>query len=318
MGPAEQVQAALVARLFFVDGHNKSDIARQLDISRFKVAEILEAAREQGIVRIEIALPSDIDADLSERLHAEYGLRHAIVVAAPDRDVPSLRDQIGSAAARLLEEICREDDVLGIGWGRTLDAMADRLEYLPGCDVVQMTGVVGSVPQTSVDLVRRIGEVAQGRAFPIFAPLFYADLETLRGILRQPAIAAAVRRFGSITTAVVAIGSWDPPDSRVYEALPPTDRAELYDLGARAELCGSLIDEHGGVLPTPLSDRTLAIDLQQLAQADQVIGVAGGASKTHAIQAVLRSGILTGLVTDADVARSLLRSDDGHKAEGGQ
>ena len=66
-----QVVATVVAaRRYFLDGASKSEIAEELGISRFKVARLLEAARRDGIVRIEIGTPSDIDVELSTELTA--------------------------------------------------------------------------------------------------------------------------------------------------------------------------------------------------------------------------------------------------------
>jgi DNA-binding transcriptional regulator LsrR (DeoR family) len=306
MGPVEQVRAALVSRRFFLEGKAKTEIAEEFGISRFKVAQILEDAREQGIVRIQVSLPAKLDLDLSAELRRAFGLHHALVVTTPESDVATLREQLGRTAAGLLTEITHEDDVLGVGWGRTLDKMADALESLAGCDVVQMTGVVGLVPQTSVELARRIASIAGGRAFPIYAPLFYDDAATLASIGRQPAIESALRQFANITIAIVAIGSWDPPDSRVYEAMAPAERDSLKAMGARAEICASFVDDEGNTVPAPLSDRTLAINLEQLRHAREIVGVAGGWRKTAAIRAVLVGRHVTSLVTDAAVACNLL------------
>ena len=45
MGPSEVVLAARVARLHFLDDRSKVDIAAQLGISRFRVARLLDTAR---------------------------------------------------------------------------------------------------------------------------------------------------------------------------------------------------------------------------------------------------------------------------------
>jgi len=55
--PSEVVLAARVARQFYLEGVSKVDIADQLGISRFRVARLLDSARESGLVRIEIGLP---------------------------------------------------------------------------------------------------------------------------------------------------------------------------------------------------------------------------------------------------------------------
>ena len=80
-GPAQLVLAATVARRYYVDGRSKVEIADELDISRFKVARLLDQALATGLVRIEIGHPGSIDTDLSSRLRGQLGLRTAIVVS---------------------------------------------------------------------------------------------------------------------------------------------------------------------------------------------------------------------------------------------
>lgn len=224
--PVELVRAATVARRFFIEGRSKSQIAEELGLSRFKVARILDQARQSGLVRIEIGLPAELDADLSERLRVAFGLRHALVISTPDDQESELRAHLGEVAAGLLSEIVVEGDVLGIGWGRTLTAMTSALTTLARCTVVQLTGAVGvvGVREDSVETVRAVADVCGGPAFPIYAPFVLDDLEAAAAIRRQPHVAEALRRFDILTKAVVAVGSWDPPNSQLRELLSPEDR----------------------------------------------------------------------------------------------
>ncbi|BCK72530.1 hypothetical protein Srufu_064830 [Streptomyces libani subsp. rufus] len=90
MGPAELVQAAAMARRFYLEGKSKIQIAEEFGVSRFKVARVLETALERDLVRIEIRVPSELDAERSDALRARYGLRHAVVVESPaDAPPPS-------------------------------------------------------------------------------------------------------------------------------------------------------------------------------------------------------------------------------------
>src|SRR2546430_13384582 len=50
--PSEVVLAARVARQFYLEGVSKVDIADRLGISRFRVARLLDSARDAGMVRI--------------------------------------------------------------------------------------------------------------------------------------------------------------------------------------------------------------------------------------------------------------------------
>lgn len=64
-GPQELLQIAAVATQYYLDGRSKVDIAQDLGMSRFRVARLITAARDLGIVRIDITVPDAINADLS-------------------------------------------------------------------------------------------------------------------------------------------------------------------------------------------------------------------------------------------------------------
>ncbi len=104
--PSEVVLAARVARQFYLEGVSKVDIADQLGISRFRVARLLDSAREAGMVRIEIGLPGgNLDAGLSAELCSAFGLKHAFVFNFPDEDEEALRHRLGEAAGQALMDL---------------------------------------------------------------------------------------------------------------------------------------------------------------------------------------------------------------------
>lgn len=309
MGPAELVRATVIAREYYLAGRTKTEIADAHGLSRYKVARILDACLSQGIVRIEIDSQGFVDADLSEQLQSAYQLRHAIVVRGPFADVGALRSALGQAAAGLLAELVTEDDVLGITWGRSLDAMVQQVGALPPCQIVQLTGIAGGIRASSVDLMRQLVGISQGSHYPIYAPLFVSDAATAAALHRQPGIQAAIARWASITIAVVAIGSWDAAGSQLYPTLSDADRRALDSFPVMAETCSILFDPDGRPLRTPLTRRTLAISYEELSQVPEVIAVAGGVIKTEAIGSVLRGRAITSLVTDDGVARQLLNRE---------
>jgi DNA-binding transcriptional regulator LsrR (DeoR family) len=83
-GPAGLALAALVARRYYLDERFKVEIAGELGLSRFKIARLLETARDTGLVRIEIGHPGLVDVDLAAQIMDRFGLRHAVVVDTPE------------------------------------------------------------------------------------------------------------------------------------------------------------------------------------------------------------------------------------------
>jgi DNA-binding transcriptional regulator LsrR (DeoR family) len=301
------VRAAMICRRFYLEGASKLAIAEELGISRFKVARILEAALESGLVKITIESPLGVDLALSEQLRQRYGLRQAIVVDVPSETEAELRSHLGRTAAQFIQDIVTESDVLGIGWGRTLDAMTSQLDALPPCPVVQMAGVVGPLTDNALELVRRVGLLSGGPTYPLYTPLLLSDPQTASAVRTQPQVASVLRRFADITIAVVAIGSWQPPNSQLRASLPASEQRRLLKLGVRAEICSTLINDSGNPIAPEFAQKTISITDKQLKAVPESVGVAGGADKAAAIMAVLRGGLLTSLVTDRAAAAELLK-----------
>ncbi|MGP3948641.1 sugar-binding transcriptional regulator [Streptomyces sp. 7N604] len=310
MGPAELVQAAAMARRFYLEGKSKIQIAEEFGVSRFKVARVLETALERDLVRIEIRVPAELDAERSDALRARYGLRHAVVVESPseaEADAPD-PENLGEVAADLLGELVAEGDVLGLAWGRSTIHMAAALDRLPPCTVVQLTGVydAGTAERGSVEAVRRAAQVSGGEAHPIYAPMLLPDTATAAALRGQTGIARAFEYFDKVTVACVSIGSWEAGISTVYDMLSKEEREHYASLGAAAEMSAHLFDTEGRRIGRDLGERCITVEADRLRRIPEVVAIAGGHRKAPAIGAVLRSGLVTSLVTDTAAADYLL------------
>lgn len=305
--PAEQLLTAHVSRRFYLDRRTKVEIAEELGLSRFKVARLLEDAVASGIVRIEVRSPAHLDAELSLALAGELGLVSAVVVETGDEDADALHTQVGRVAADLLTEVLEPGEVLGIAMGRALAAMTTAVEVLPPCTVVQLCGALVSMraSPSPVELVGRVARASGGPFFAMHAPLVVSDAGTASALLREPEVAAAMHRFGDVTTAVVAVGAWSPGNSTVFDTLGTGEQQRLADDGACAEACGILLDPDGHPLEG-LADRVVGIRSDQLALVPRVIALMYGAAKAPAARAMARSGLIDHLVVDSGLARATL------------
>ena len=310
--PSEVVLAARVARQFYLEGVSKVDIADRLGISRFRVARLLDSARESGLVRIEIGLPGGaLDAGLSAELCSAFGLRHAFVFNFPEDESP-LRLRIGEEAGQVLMDLITPGDVLGLAWSRTLSGLTAALTQLPPCPIVQLTGAVPPPDgRDLLELVRGVARVGGGTAHVFYAPMLVDDAATATAIRRQGDIAEAFALIPSVTIAVVSIGAWSPGLSTIYDAVTPEERESLTALGVHAELAGVFIGADGAPLANPLDSRMIVTPAPLFTRIPFVLGVAYDAAKSPAVLAAIRGGLVHGLVTHTDLARSLLSHANG-------
>lgn len=306
-GPAWMVQAAEIARLFYFEGKSKVQIADQLRLSRFKVARILEEARERGLVEVTMRFPTAIDTDVSVRLARHLGIERAVVLAG-EADEATTRTELGGLAAQLLTEIVAAEDVLGLTCSRTVTATTDALERLAPCDVVQLSGTLAGMGHDvgSVESVRRAAQVGGGTAHPIYAPLVVDDADTAMSLAQQPAIRATLDRAGEVTVALVAVGAWRPGHSTVWDAVSDDERAQAAAAGAVGEIGGRCFDADGAAVLGPIEDRVVGMTFDELRRVPHVVAIGYGEGRAAAVRAVVRGQVMQTLVCDSTLAAGLL------------
>lgn len=309
--PTELVLMTRIARSYYLDNKSKSDIASEVGVSRFRVARLLDTARESGMVKIAIESPSGVDTNLSVALQQRFGLKHAVVIDANDDDPVALREQLGQLTADVLREIVDSSDVLGLAWARSLRGIGSGVGSFAGCPVVQLTGALSGPDGSDVlGLVRRVAAAGGGVPHVFYAPLVVTDAAIARTLRNQPDVRRAADMFAHITVAVVGIGAWQPGLSTIYDMVEPCDRLETAQLGVVGEISGAFIDIDGNGVSTPLSRRIIGVNADQLAAIPLVIAVAYGEGKAQAVHAALRGGLISGLITHSGLTRRLLTLDE--------
>jgi DNA-binding transcriptional regulator LsrR (DeoR family) len=317
-GPVSSLLGARVARMHFIERMSNLEIADALNISRFRVARLIDAALDNGWITIQIATPASVDPDLSQLARDRWGLVDALVLSANPNDPPDVvQAQRGTSrlAARFLQDYLTEGRLLGVSWGTTVDGVAAELEAMPRfprCDVVQLAGNLPTAQGTenAGDVLRRFAAVLGGASFPLHAPLVVPDASVAAGIRREQSVAQTLDRIHACDVALVGIGSWSPRASRFTEVLPGAEVEAAASHGVQADICSRLIDAAGQEVLGDLSARTIAATLDDLRAIPITIGVASGARKAAAVLAALRAAVLDVLVIDGELAEAVLRLDE--------
>ena len=296
----------IVAKAYYLEHKSKVEIADELGISRFRVARLLAQAEETGVVTHTLNSGGMIP-ELSEAVARHLNINDALVLEVYG-DVPSVRTAVGRATGLHLRKLIEDGEVLGIGWGRTLNAMFDDLDELPNVEIRLLTGRnAGDKGNSARDLLRRALAITGGPGYPFPAPFFIDDARTANALRRQPNVAATVAGFSRITTAVVTIGVIGPrPIGVAYSTLPVHFAEQLMQSGAVAELCGFALGADGGVVDARLERHCLSISPTQLRRVNRVIAAVSDPAKARAVRAACVSGIVNELVLDVGLAQALL------------
>lgn len=311
-GHATEAVATQVARLYFDRQLSKVEIGQRLGISRFRVARLLQEAREAGLVRVEYRDVAARDLDLARELETRHGLALCAVAAG---DTAS-SDAAAVLAAEVVGDLVGPGERLGVAWGTTLAAT---IGYLPrrelaNLQVVPLAGGWPGLPheRTPGELARRCAQRLGGSHLELYAPAFVGSRELRDALLAEQGVAAVRAAYRRLTTAVIGIGAWTvrgrvAGSSLVASgAVSQRELRELRSQGAVGELVVHPFDAAGRFLATDLADRAVAIPLDRLRGISRVVAVAAGPAKADAIRGALATGLINVLVTDAPTAAAVL------------
>lgn len=291
-----------VAKLHYESDMSQVQIAKQLGLSTATISRLLQRARAEGIVRIEVR---DIFApdELGARLAGELGLKQVIVVDAPTTGALSA---LAPPLSKLLSaQGLGPGSVLMVGWGRTVSAIIENgFPSLPGVLVVPSTGGMSQHAQhfQSNEFARRAAEATGGVPHFIHAPYLPAP-EVLDFFLADSSVQASVELWKRINVAVVGIGL---PYNLERNAPGASDHSDADLADAAGDVVRHYFDGDGNVIDWAGEGQMIAVSCEQLRCIPVVIGIALGEQKAPSIIGASRAKLVNTLITDTRTAEVVL------------
>ena len=303
--------ATRAAWLHFAAGLTQAEVAKRLNVQSTKAHRLIARANREGMVRVfidgDIAGCIALEQTLAER----YGLDFCEV--CPDLgDEPLPLKALGVMGARFLRAALErgEHKIIGVGHGRTLAAA---VEHLPrtAANGVRFVSLMGGVTRkfaaNPFDVIHRLAERTGAESYVMPVPVIANSAEDKAVLIAQPGISDVLELSRQASLLFVGIGTVDREASLVTSGMiEPSEISRLKALGAVGEALGIFFDAEGRPVETDLTARTLSFDISD-GKKRQTIVIAGGKGKAAAIDAVLRSGSVTGLITDERTATEMAK-----------
>lgn len=320
LGETEEELMVRAAWLYYVGGFNQEETAAQLGLTRARVNRLLSDARESGFVTISIDHEPVSMLPVEERIREHFALDFcratpAFGLGAESGEFSEARSRIsiravGLASANFLKGKLATMDTptIGVGWGRTVEQMALQLSSVRA-PKARFISLMGSLTANSSSnpfevvhaLARRTG--AEGYFLPVpFIADTVADKEVL---LSQRPVSRALTIAQSASLCMISVGELtEAALLRRQGMLSHEDLKSLRAAGAIGDTNGIFFDSSGRPVDHELNSRTLAVPFETLRKLPVVLMV-GGIEKIAAAAALLRSGIVNGLIIDGDTALAL-------------
>ena len=307
-----------VAWFYYKDELTQDEIARRLSVSRASVGRMLDRARKEGLVSINLNA-DHLDAfEVSSELRRTFDLTEALVVPDHDKEPADhhvLNARLGLGGAQFMSTHLRPGGSLGVGWGETVSRVIASTNFgaVGPVHMVTLTGGVDGYLQTILSSKGEGSTEPEPTTASIIPTPIVASTAKLAAALKaEPAIQQVLTQACGVDQAIVGVGT-PAADATIVQMgyLAADDVRQLRDRGVVGDILGQFFDSDGEVVSLPIHDRRIGIELSDLASIPKVVGVAGGLHKTEAILGALRGGFLDVLVTNELVALRLLELQRG-------
>lgn len=300
-----------VAKLYYENDYSQEQIAAQLHLSRPYVSKLLKAAKSGGLVQIRVVDPLNLQTPLEQEFCERFHLEKAIIV--PQKESVNPLKPVGEAAARFLNEVLQEHDVIASSWGDTMYQLSLALQGrtdLTDLKYVQICGGFNNVNSSSfaAEIANNFSTVYGCPSYQMQLPAIVGSPQLKSLLEEDPHLAQVMALARQANVAVFTIGAFGERSALVREGfLSEGLMRELEAKGAVGDICTHVITSDGTICDKELDARTIAIDLADIRKMRYRIGVAQGISKVPAICGALSSGMMNVFVTNEYTAEQVLK-----------
>lgn len=303
-------QAVQVSKLYYLDGATQAEIGKKLNLSRPTISRLLQFAREKNIVKISINDPLSNIEDLQHQLKEKYQLKDVIISTPESNETAEILSSLGKATARYLDKKVKDNDVIGVSWGRTLVSVARQLipNDRKNVQVIYLKGTVANSTHNNyvVEVTKCFNKCYHTQAQILPLPLIFENKQIKEMVIKDKFI-NEILDTGKRTSVALFTVETTEQDATLFELVYFNDQQiKTLQEKAAGDLVSRFIDERGKIVDDQLNDRTVAIALDDLKQARESVLIAGGMNKLKAIKAALAGKYANVLVTDSLVAQHLL------------
>jgi lsr operon transcriptional repressor len=304
-GDYEHILMVKTVWYYYMENYTQQNISRLLGISRAKVINLLEKARETGVIQFSIRQDSDRRIKIEQDLMSRFHLNDVFTVPAAST-LADLNESIAQAAAMYIIKRTEDNAFINMGYGDTTSRVLNHLamEAEKPLNVVSLTGGVNYY------LPNAYSNVFNAKLYLTPTPLLLSSKDILESLRREPSVQEIYRMIPLSSMSVVGIGGMSDEATIIRNGiLSKNDFTVLSMQGAVGDLLSHFIDRDGNPISVSLEERLMSTPLEDLRKLENVIGVAGGPGKVEGILSALRGGYLDVLITDEETAEALLEQD---------
>lgn len=303
-----------IAKLYYLDNLNQSDISKQFGLSRAKVSRLLAKARERNIVTISLNRRNEDDVELlAEKIKEAFGLKNVLVVPSPSFNESENSKALTAAAAPFFTSFMKDGDKIGVSWGYTLLEIAKNipLSKFPNTSIVQIAGNLDNADNTNYayDIVKQFGQRLEVSAqITLPCPVIVESRIIVDLLSHDSKISSVLAQINEIDIAFINIGLLSDDNCLHHTGyITSEDLQILKSKNSVGAVCSRFIDIDGKIVDPSYDERTISITFPVLQKARISCVAISSEEKVLPLIGAIRAGTVNTLAVDTHTAKTLLQ-----------
>lgn len=303
-----------VAVMYYLEGMTQSQISKKLFVSRPTVSRLLKKARDTRVVDIKINYENQNFNTLVGMAKNRFKVNNILVVKTLSSEEATM-NEIGKLASEVLYDFLRDDVIVGVSWGKTVQRTVDHLspKKIDNVKVVELFGSLGTTndKDDTFSIGTKLANLVGGRLHLLPAPLYVNDQKAHDSLLNNSIVEDTLNLIKKCDFVLSGINSLDEISSspKWNKVVDKGIRSVIRSKGGVGLYCTQFFNQEGKFINLNFSERIIGIDREKLQQVKSIIVVSGD-SEAMALRAALKGGFVHTLITDDKTLSKVLQIDN--------
>lgn len=300
-----------VAKLYYLENMNQSEIANLLGVSRPLISKYLQEAKSLGVVKIEIndLFAENEDEEITEKIRAKFHLKSFHVISASTNK--DLNDQMFmDYITNYFFNTHVDNSLIGLGWGSVIGSCIAKID--PEERKRKLLGkvipIIGNAPISfrnyhTNELVRMLAEKTGLKAAYLYAPVICGNDAEKDIFMNTEQVKAMLKEYGELDRAILQVRNFPSVPDLATEA---RFEKKLHEQHAVGMILGYYYDIDGKVI-TSSHDYSIQIPLEDLKKTPDTIAIINARVKANAAIGALRLGLFDDVLISESVLNDMLK-----------
>lgn len=305
-----------VSKMYYCYGYSQKKIAEIMNLSRAYVCQLLDTAKREGIVEIQVKDYQVDEHELQKELERQYQLKKALIFKNQKfRSREEMFRGMSGALKELLEEKVGKDSVISFTWGRTLYEITrffEERDLVSDVKVLPMTGAMGNLTYDmyAADISRNIAKAFGGTPYLLPLPVFVSNEDIKKSVYQDHMIRELLDMAKQANIALFTVGNAGEENVLFQgEYIGKKELANLEKSGMAGDLCAHFLNREGEILSEVYEKRLISVPLKEMKKIPVKICIVFDVAKAGILKSVLRQGYVDYLFVDEDTMRLMCQDE---------